>query len=214
MASSPPVLILGAGELAQEIRERVKECGPYDFQGFLQTLDPESGVGTLDGNPVHSLRSLDDLSRDHRIIIGFGGSRRKAVERVEEMGFPLETVVHPAIIRDATAQFGPGCFCFPGGNFSSFVKLGKSVMATTNVNLGHHVRVGDYATLTQGAGIGGGAVIEREAFVGMAAVILDHKRVGEGAVVAAGAVVTRDVAPRTMVAGVPARVVRENIERS
>jgi maltose O-acetyltransferase len=42
-------------------------------------------------------------------------------------------------------------------------------------------------------------------FVGTRAMILPGVTVGEGAVVAAGALVTRDVAPFTMVAGVPAQ---------
>ena len=41
--------------------------------------------------------------------------------------------------------------------------------------------------------------------------ILPGVTVGENAVVAAGAVVSRDVAPNTVVAGVPAKVVREKL---
>lgn len=39
--------------------------------------------------------------------------------------------------------------------------------------------------------------------------VLQGVTVGEDAVVAAGAIVTRDVPPRTLVAGVPAHVIRE-----
>ena len=53
-----------------------------------------------------------------------------------------------------------------------------------------------------------GITIEDNAWIGAGAIILDGVRIGQGAVVGAGAVVTRDVAPHTVVAGVPARLVR------
>jgi maltose O-acetyltransferase len=54
---------------------------------------------------------------------------------------------------------------------------------------------------------GGPVEIGARAFIGFRAVILPGVVIGEGAVVGAGAVVARDVAPFTIVAGVPARVV-------
>jgi acetyltransferase-like isoleucine patch superfamily enzyme len=48
-------------------------------------------------------------------------------------------------------------------------------------------------------------VVDRRASIGSGAVILGGVRIGEGALVGAGAVVTRDVAPGETVAGVPAR---------
>jgi acetyltransferase-like isoleucine patch superfamily enzyme len=53
-----------------------------------------------------------------------------------------------------------------------------------------------------------GIVVEDDVWIGAGAIITDGVRVGCGAVVAAGAVVTSDVPPHTVVAGVPARVVK------
>lgn len=53
-----------------------------------------------------------------------------------------------------------------------------------------------------------GITIEDDVWIGAGAVITDGVTVGRGAVVAAGAVVTADVPPHTVVAGVPARVIR------
>ena len=52
-------------------------------------------------------------------------------------------------------------------------------------------------------------IIQDKVWIGLNAVILKGVTIGEGAIVAAASVVTRDVAPWTMVAGNPARVVRE-----
>jgi len=51
-------------------------------------------------------------------------------------------------------------------------------------------------------------LVRRGASIGSGAVILPGITIGENALVAAGAVVTADVPPRTLVAGNPARVLR------
>lgn len=52
-------------------------------------------------------------------------------------------------------------------------------------------------------------VIEDGAWLGARVTILPGVRIGRGAVVAAGALVTRDAPPNTLVGGVPAKVLRE-----
>lgn len=54
-----------------------------------------------------------------------------------------------------------------------------------------------------------GITIENDVWIGAGAIVTDGVTIGAGAVVAAGSVVTRDVATRTLVAGAPARAIRE-----
>jgi acetyltransferase-like isoleucine patch superfamily enzyme len=54
-----------------------------------------------------------------------------------------------------------------------------------------------------------GIIIEDDVWLGAGAIITDGTRIGQGAVVAAGAVVTKDVPPHTVVAGIPAKVIKE-----
>ena len=65
-------------------------------------------------------------------------------------------------------------------------------------------RVEDKAWDTTGVPI----IIEDRVWISNRSIVLKGVRIGHDAVVAAGSVVTRDVPPRTVVAGVPARVVR------
>lgn len=56
---------------------------------------------------------------------------------------------------------------------------------------------------------GGPVSIDDYVYIGPRVIILPNVRIGYGAVVAAGAVVTRDVPPYAMVGGIPARFIRE-----
>ena len=53
-----------------------------------------------------------------------------------------------------------------------------------------------------------GIIIEDDVWLGSNVVVTDGVRIGKGAVIAAGAVVNEDVPPHTVVAGVPARIIR------
>jgi acetyltransferase-like isoleucine patch superfamily enzyme len=55
-------------------------------------------------------------------------------------------------------------------------------------------------------------IIEDEVNVGVGSVLMPGVRIGRGAIIAAGAVVTHDVAPYTVVVGAPARFLRERPE--
>jgi acetyltransferase-like isoleucine patch superfamily enzyme len=54
-----------------------------------------------------------------------------------------------------------------------------------------------------------GITVEDDVWIGSGAIVTDGVTIGRGSVVAAGSVVTRDIPPHTVVAGAPARVIRQ-----
>lgn len=65
---------------------------------------------------------------------------------------------------------------------------------------------------SQGMFLAGAIKVEEDCFIGADVIIMPFRTIGKGAVVGAGSVVTKDVAPFTIVAGNPAKPVRKRIE--
>ena len=102
-----------------------------------------------------------------------------------------------------------------GGN--SWIAEGASIYCVDTIRIGHDAVISEGAfvctaehdiTSPKFELVTRPITIGDMAWVGSCAIILPGRNVGEGAVVAAGSVVTRDVAPWTVVAGNPARVIR------
>ncbi|RLQ90613.1 2,3,4,5-tetrahydropyridine-2,6-dicarboxylate N-acetyltransferase [Falsibacillus albus] len=126
-----------------------------------------------------------------------------------------------AIIRDQV-EIGEGAIIMMGAMINIGSVVGEGTMIDMNVVLGGRATVGKNCHIGAGAVLAGvieppsakPVVIEDDVVVGANAVILEGVTVGKGAVVAAGAVVVDDVPPNTVVAGTPARVLKEIDEKT
>ena len=117
-----------------------------------------------------------------------------------------------AVIESADIAFQPGFNALTGetGAGKSIVIDAMGAVLGGRATVGKHCHIGAGTVL---AGVVEPAsatpvVVEDNVLIGANAVVIEGCRIGHDAVVAAGAVVIGDVAPNTVVAGCPARVIK------
>ncbi|MDD3445964.1 MAG: hypothetical protein PHS60_11165, partial [Zavarzinia sp.] len=147
---------------------------------------------------------------DAVIAIGEASLRRRLAGIAAGLGFACPALVDPATIAGSSVHFAAGSIVLPGVCCTVDVQVGPHALLNPGVTLAHDVRVGAFASLSPGVHVAGNVTIGDETFIGIGASVINGVPdrpllVGAGAMVAAGAIVTRDVPPGQRVAGVPAR---------
>lgn len=126
---------------------------------------------------------------------------------------PGSFIREQAIIED-------GAVVMMGATINIGAVVGEGTMIDMNATLGGRATTGKNVHVGAGAVLAGvieppsasPVVIEDNVLIGANAVILEGVRVGEGAIVAAGAIVTQDVPAGAVVAGTPAKVIKQTSE--
>ncbi len=124
-----------------------------------------------------------------------------------------------AFIREQ-AIIEDGAVVMMGATINIGAIVGEGTMIDMNATLGGRATTGKNVHVGAGAVLAGvieppsasPVVIEDNVLIGANAVILEGVRVGAGAIVAAGAIVTQDVTAGAVVAGTPAKVIKQTSE--
>jgi len=93
------------------------------------------------------------------------------------------------------------------------VTIGSHVMFGPNVSIfseNHGFNSMDIPMISQPT-VRGEVIIEDDVWLGTRSVILSGVRIGKGSIIAAGAIVNRDIPPYSIVAGVPGKVIKSRI---
>jgi acetyltransferase-like isoleucine patch superfamily enzyme len=130
---------------------------------------------------------------------------------------PVSAVTVLDLAAGARLTVGPKATLAVGT--STYISDGTHVAASTSISIGRDCAVSWGVTIIDDDGHGFGPPpysnpvrIEDRVWIGCNVTILKGVTIGHGSVVAAGAVVARSCQPNSLLAGVPARVVKEGVE--
>jgi tetrahydrodipicolinate N-acetyltransferase len=126
-----------------------------------------------------------------------------------------------AIIRDLV-EIGDNCVIMMGAVINIGASIGEKTMIDMNTVIGGRAIVGSNCHIGAGAVLAGvveppsanPVIIEDGVLIGANAVVLEGIKVGKGSVIAAGSIVVKDVEPYTVVAGVPAKLLKKVDEKT
>ncbi|MGY3715025.1 2,3,4,5-tetrahydropyridine-2,6-dicarboxylate N-acetyltransferase [Sutcliffiella cohnii] len=146
--------------------------------------------------------------------------RNSAIPLLDMKG--IKARIEPgAIIRDQV-EIGDNAVIMMGASINIGAVIGEGTMIDMNAVLGGRATVGKNCHIGAGTVLAGvieppsakPVIVEDDVVIGANAVVLEGVTVGKGAVVAAGAIVIDDVAPYTVVAGTPARKIKDIDEKT
>jgi sugar O-acyltransferase (sialic acid O-acetyltransferase NeuD family) len=200
-------LVVGAGPQGRNDAEILQAQGGWGVIEFIDD-DPALWGQVINGVTVSGgMASLPGRRREelHAVVaLGNPIARLRVVRQLEAMEIPFLTAIHPNATVSPSARIGKGVTIEPSAVVSANAVLGNHVYVMLGAMIGHDAIIAEGATVTACVLVSSRVQIGRWAFLCDAATILPRRSVGAGSIVAAGALVTRDVPPGVLVLGVPA----------
>lgn len=190
----------------------VKEKRPVDY-GTARVFGAGDKIVFGDWNDLQPV--LQAHAEDIEDVVIENDCRNSAIPLLDLKDIPAR--IEPGAIIREQVSIGKNAVIMMGAVINIGAVVGEGTMIDMGAILGGRATVGARCHVGAGAVLAGviepasakPVVVEDDVLIGANAVVIEGVRIGANAVVAAGSVVLEDVPPNMVVAGVPARVIKE-----
>ena len=211
------IRFIATAEKKTPVKLYVKERAPIDYKS-AKVFGAGDRVVFGDWG---ELAPILEANRDRIEDIVIENDRRNSAVPLLDMKNIRARIEPGALIRD-NVTIGDNAVIMMGAIINIGAVVGEGTMIDMGAVLGGRATVGKNCHVGAGAVLAGviepasatPVIVEDNVLIGANAVVIEGCRIGHDAVVAAGAVVVSDVAPNTVVAGCPARIIKVKDEKT
>lgn len=209
------MLIIGAKGFAKEVLEVLFQNNDTKKIAFFDDINDDVYGKLYNEYPI--LKTLTEVenyfnsvSKDFTIGIGNPVLRKILYDKFSNINGDFKSTISPkANIGNFGNIIGEGSNIMTGSVITNDISIGKGVIININCTIGHDSKIGLFVEISPGVNISGNCEIGDFTTIGTNATVLPKIKIGKNVIVAAGAVVTKDVPDNCMVAGIPAVIKKE-----
>lgn len=211
------LVIIGAGELGQQIAHFVTVDQQFNFIGYVDDWQEKGTI--INGKPV--LGSINNLSKLYsdgafdEVLIGVGYKHLKFRKALYDRFYgeiPFATFIHSSCYVDPTAEIGEGAVIYPKCIIDKNTHIKNNVLLNWGTGIGHDSILEEHSFFAPRATLAGCTKIGEMCFIGAGAVIIDHISIANSTLIGGGAIVVENITkPQGIYVGNPARFLKKII---
>lgn len=210
--------VMGAGGCGRGVMPLLREqlSSTYvDEEIEISYIDDGINQSSVNGQKVYKYKewlASPATSRYVSVAIANSVIRERLTNQCKLDGVSFLDIRASNVIVFDDVVISEGSIISPFVTLASNIKIGKHFHANLYSYVEHDCIIGDFVTFAPGVKCNGNVLIEDHVYIGAGAVIKQGLpggplRIGRGAVIGMGAVVTKSIAPNSVVVGNPARAI-------
>lgn len=209
------IAIFGAGGFGREVQMLIEDINKEEkIWNIIGFFDDGHDKGEIINN-IPILGGIGELNAwagklSLAVAIGNPDTKQKIIQNINNAMIDFPTLIHPSAMmgNNEYLKIGRGCIICAGCIVTTNIEIKDFVILNLACTVGHDTIIGNYASFMPSCNISGEVNVGDCVYCGTGAKVINQINLGEYSVIGAGAVVVRDVEPRTVVAGVPAKVIK------
>lgn len=207
------IVLLGAGGHARVVWDTLSRIREREGLHVVAVLDdnPDLWGRSLMGIEIKGpLQRVEQTKADAALVaIGDNRARHAAALVCQSAGIPLINAIHPSATIGDSVELGKGVVAFANVVINIGTRIGDNVILNTACTVDHDCIIGANVHIAPGVHLAGGVTIGEGTLMGIASIAIPGVLIGKWVTVGAGSVVVDNIPDHVTVAGLPARILKQ-----